>query len=122
MEELKPLEPDYSHQFTQTELKDYDFRGWDIRRLPFAVKKAERNGAAPGFTVTGQVECVECKNTVWAVDPKLENVCEACNYYLHRQIHEMRVERAKRNNMKPINPFRESEARSVLFNPFKSED
>lgn len=122
MEELQPLPPDYSHQFTQGELKTYDFRGWDIRRLPYGVKKAERGGVAPGFTVTGQVECVECKNMIWAVNPKLENVCEACDYYLRRQIHEMRLERVKRNSMKPLNPFAEAEGPRVLFNPFADKE
>lgn len=121
MEELLPLKPDYSHQFTQGELNSYDFRGWDIRRLPYGVLKASRSGVSSGFMVDGQVECVECKRKVWAVSPKLENICEACDYYIRNQIWDMRAARAKKNNMKAINPFAESEENSVLFNPFKDE-
>lgn len=122
MEALKPLSPDYSHRFTQGELKDYDFRGWDIRRLPYGVEKAARSGNVAGHTVEGQVECVACKRPVWAVNPTLENVCESCDYYLRTQLWDMRAERAKARNMVPVNPFAESEERSVLFNPFKDEE
>jgi hypothetical protein len=72
--------------------------------------------------VDGQVECVACKRMVWAVNPTLENLCEACDYFLRNEIWDMRAKRAKRNNMVAVNPFAESEERTVLFNPFKNED
>lgn len=122
MEELLPPEPDYSHQFTQAELKTYDFRGWDIRRLPYGIEKAARGGATSGNTVEGPVECVSCKRTVWSVNPVRENLCESCDYYKRNELWDMRAERAKARNMIPINPFAESEERTVLFNPFKDEE
>jgi hypothetical protein len=122
IEALKPLAPDYSRRFTQGELKEYDFQGWDIRRLPYGVEKAARSGTVAGNTVEGPVECVGCKRPVWSVSPKMENLCETCDYYMRNEIWEMRAARAKRNNMKPVNPFAESEERSVLFNPFKDEE
>jgi hypothetical protein len=121
MEELLPYKPDYNHQFTQGELNSYDFRAWDIRRLPHGVLKAARSGAVPGNEIEGLVECVGCKRNVWSVDVERENLCEFCDFYQRNEIWDMRAARAKRNNMKPINPWAESEAPSVLFNPFKDE-
>lgn len=122
MEELQPLQPDYNHQFSQGELKDYDFRGWDIRRLPYNVNRAARCGSDSSHTVTGQLDCVGCNRPTWAVNMQLENVCETCDFYLRNQLWDMRAERAKARNMVPVNPFAESENREILFNPFKDEE
>lgn len=121
MEELQPLPPDYNHQFSQGELKDYDFRGWDIRRLPYNVTRAARCGSDPSFIVIDSCECVGCKRKTWFVNP-LENLCETCDFYLRNQIWDLRKDRAAHNNMKPVNPFKDSEDREILFNPFKDEE
>jgi hypothetical protein len=122
MEELLPLKPDYNHRFTQGELNSFDFRAWDIRRLPPGVEKAARGGVIASNEVAGPVECVSCKRTVWSVDPVRENICESCDYYQRTEIWDMRAARAKRNNMVAVNPFAESEEREILFNPFKDEE
>lgn len=122
MEELLPLKPDYSHQFSQGELREYDFRGWDIRRLPYGVQRAARGGVDPGFMIGGQVQCVNCNRTVWSVNPTLENLCEECDYYAREELWDKRAEYAKRNNMKPVNPFSDPDTSDILINPFKDEE
>lgn len=123
MEELLPLKPDYNHKFTQGELKTFDFRAWDIRLLPYGVDRAARGGSTPGFTVEGQVQCVNCNRMVWSVNPTLENICEECDYYAREELWEERAKYAKRNNMRPVNPFADDpENRTIIFNPFKDEE
>jgi hypothetical protein len=56
------------------------------------------------------------------VNPAMENVCESCDYFLRNELWDMRAKRAKARNMIPVNPFAESEERSVLFNPFADKD
>lgn len=122
IEETLPLKPDYNHQFTQGELNEFDFRGWDIRRLPYGVQKAARGGTVAGHVIDGQVECVNCNRTVWSVNPDLENLCEECDYYARVELWDDRAAYAKRNNMKPVNPFADSDSSDILINPFKDED
>lgn len=98
--------PKPKDSFTQAELRTYDFTGWDWRQLPYNVWKAARNGG-PSI-ITKKIECVQCGREMWACNPELENLCEEDDYLLRTKIWELRAERAKRNNMKPVNPFGES--------------
>jgi hypothetical protein len=72
------------------------------------VVKSARNGAVQGHTVIAKMECLECKRPMWTCDPKREDLCEEDDYLLRTRNWELKAERAKRNNMKPVNPFAES--------------
>jgi len=102
-----PPSPRPKDSFTQAELRTADFTGWDWRQLPFNVVKAARNGG-PSI-ITKKIECVQCGREMWACNPELENLCEEDDYLLRTKIWELRAERAKRNNMKPVNPWGEND-------------
>jgi len=106
-------------EFTQADLATYDFTGWDWRLLPHDLVKAARNGTVPGFTIVGHMECLECHRKMWTCDPKREDVCEADDYSLRMRNHELRAERAKRNNMKPITFANESDKPNRGFWPLE---
>lgn len=73
--------------------------------MPFSVVKAARNGAVTGWTIASRMECVACKRPMWTCDPTREDLCEEDDYLQRRRNWDLRAERAKRNNMKPIDPF-----------------
>jgi len=112
---LNPIEPEPQPEpkteFTQADLATYDFTGWDWRQLPKGVVKAARNGAVPGFTIVAKMECVECKRPMWTCDPKREDICEEDEYFKRSALWDLRAARAKRNNMKPVNPFEEQDSK-----------
>lgn len=111
--------PDRPRYFTPKSLRDYDFTGWDWRQLPYGCVKAARNGAVQGNKIHSSLECVECKRPMWTCDPKRENLCEECDYFLRSRNWDMKAQRAKRNNLKPVNPFGETDTRSNRVNPFR---
>lgn len=81
--------------------------------------KAARNGAVGGFTVVGKNECVQCWREMWTCDIERENLCEEDDYSLRARNWDLRAARAKRQNMKAVNPFAESDNRTMVVNPFR---
>lgn len=67
--------------------------------------KAARNGAVSNHTILGRVLCIECKRPIWTCDLEREDTCEEDEYLLRVRNWDLRAARAKRNNMKPVNPF-----------------
>jgi hypothetical protein len=112
-EPLQPIQTDPTPppktEFTQAELRTYDFTGWDWNLLPHGVVKSARNGGVPGHTVIARIECLECKRPIWTCDPKREDLCEEDDYLLRSRNWDLRSGRAKRNNLKPLNPFAQSD-------------
>lgn len=96
-------------EFTQTELVTHDFTGYDWRELPYSVVKAARSGAVATWTIVGHRECVSCLRKMWTCDPTREDICEEDEYEQSREVWDLRAERAKHNNMKPVDPFREGD-------------
>ncbi|HKD45411.1 MAG TPA: hypothetical protein VKD24_07110 [Candidatus Angelobacter sp.] len=90
-------------EFTQAELQTHDFTGWDYRQLPHDVWKAARNGA--NCIVAGKVECLECKRMVWSCNPKLEDLCDVCDFLLRYRNAELKIARSKREYHRPVNPW-----------------
>ena len=93
-------------QFTQADLRTYDFTGWEWSSLPNGVVKAARNGGDPH--VTAKIECVECKRPMWACNPKLEDLCEEDDYLLRVRNWDLRIALAKKQRVTPRNPFGEA--------------
>jgi hypothetical protein len=111
-------EPKPKTEFTQGELRTYDFTGWDWRQLPHDVVKAARSGSVLGFRIVAQMECVECKRPMWTCDLSREDMCEEDEYLKRSALWDMRAARAKSNNQKPLNPFGEASERPTrLFWP-----
>lgn len=110
-----PPKTDPNKEFTQAELSTYDFTGWDWGKLPYGVVKAARNGGHS--IVTARIECVECKRPMWSCHPKLEDLCEEDDYLLRVRNWDLVADRAKRNNLKPVNPWAESEEIPRFFWP-----
>lgn len=100
-------------------MRTYDFTGWLWGALPYGVVKAARNGNVQGAKVVAKVECVECKRPMWTCDVAREDMCEEDEYLLHSRNRDMIVDRAKRNNMKAINPFADNESVPHSFWPTK---
>lgn len=91
----------------------------DWRYLPYGAVKAARNGAVGGFAVVGKNRCVQCWREMWTCDIERENLCEEDDYYLRSRNWDLKAERAKRQNMKVVNPFGEPDNRTTLINPFR---
>jgi hypothetical protein len=74
--------------------------------------KAARNGAVASHSVVARIECLECKRPMWTCDPARENLCEEDDYMLRVRNWDLRAARAKRNNLKPVNPFGDASDKS----------
>ena len=85
--------------------------------MPYSVVKAARSGAVATWTIVGRRDCVVCLRPIWTCDPAREDVCEYDEYQQNNEIWDLRAERAKRNNMKPVNPFAENEKPTRTFWP-----
>ena len=57
------------------------------------------------------MECLECKRPMWTCNPHKDDLCEEDDYLLRVRNWDLRAARAKRNNMKPVNPFGEASSR-----------
>jgi hypothetical protein len=121
-ETLQPIDPPPTPEpelkkttFTQAELHTYDFTGWDWRELPLGVVKAARNGGS--FTVTKKIDCVNCWRQMWTSDPQKDDLCEECDYFLRDRIWKMRGDYAKRQNLKPVNPWHDNDRPNPNFWP-----
>jgi hypothetical protein len=53
------------------------------------------------------MECVACKRPMWTCDPAREDLCEEDDYYQRSRNWDLKAERAKRNHLKPFDPFAE---------------
>lgn len=96
-------------EFTQTELLTYDFTGYDWRQMPYSIVKAARSGAVATWNIVCRMECVACLRPMWTCDPVREDICEEDEYLQRSELWDLRAERAKKNNMKPVDPFREGD-------------
>jgi hypothetical protein len=100
--------------WTQALLHDFDFTGWRWDDLPKDVIKCARGRGVHTNRVIGKVECTECKRQIWTCDPR-ENLCEEDEYYLFIRNIDLKKERAKRQDRKPVNPFHDQENSEPIF-------
>ena len=100
--------------WTQEILRNYDFTGWRWDDLPRQVIKCARSAGVHTNRIIGKVECTECKRQIWTCDPR-ENLCEEDEYFLFMRNVDLKQQRARRLDRKPVNPFVEQENSEPIF-------
>jgi len=99
-----PAQPETPPEvWTDETLRTHDFTGWEWNNLPFQVVKSARNGGSN--VITARIECVNCKRAIWTCNPKLEDLCEECDYFLRSRNWELIGARNKKNARRTYNPF-----------------
>lgn len=100
--------------------KNADFIGWDWNKLPHWTRKAARQGSVRSNIITAKIECIECKLETWTVDPKLEDMCEECEWFSREALRKNTRIRANRRVNGSVNPFSDEGSQYRGFWP-KSE-
>jgi len=85
--------------------------------LPIYAPRCAKAPGIPDDAPVYQMNCVECRETMWTRDSKREDICETCDYTVRERIRQMGAEKRKQNADRLVVP---GTGDGGFINPLKS--